>query len=656
MPRSLQPRRHVYNPQNNGGGGIRIGIASPTIRNNIITGNTGNSGGGILMSGASYPDIINNVISFNSAEDQRGGGIYVGGFSSPNIIGNLIFSNTAGRGGGVHSRDLAGPVSLVNNTIVYNMAGSVGGVDILGDPATATNCIIWGNSGLQIVGQVTVTYSDVQGGASGTGNIDVDPLFVDAAGDDYHLAPGSRCIDAGDNTALPDDTLELEGECPTATPVSLDLDNEPRFVDDPLTTDTGNQDPFHPVVDIGAYEYQAAPVVAAWYVDDDAPNDPGPWNNTISDPLEDGSLQHPFDEVQESISVASDGDTIVVLPGTYDENIDLLDKNIRLTSSGGAARTTLTQTAGGPVVTMNGYQTNSTELQGFTIEGGTGVPTSYGPLGGGVFCGSAAPVISKCIIKNNFAQVGGGIFLHAGQVASTIPAIVDCRFNDNVGAVWGGGLAILKLSSVADGWVDVRNCSFYKNGAAQGGGVAVIYLDPGLIPFIGFPVFQNVVIANNAATQFGGGIFSYNISTYVANCTIYGNTAGAFAGGIFSYDPEVFPPDPSGWVFANNTIVWNNGESPWSFLPGGVVTYSVLEGFDPKTPGMETNLDIDPGLSDPDCWDFHLSSSSPCVDGGFNGGLFTIVPLFDFEGDARPLDGDGDGEAVTDIGCDEFVP
>jgi hypothetical protein len=43
-----------------------------------------------------------------------------------------------------------------------------------------------------------VTYSDVQGGHPGQGNIDADPLFLDAANDDYHLLPGSPAIDAGD--------------------------------------------------------------------------------------------------------------------------------------------------------------------------------------------------------------------------------------------------------------------------------------------------------------------------------------------------------------------------------------------------------------------------------------------------------------------------
>jgi hypothetical protein len=56
---------------------------------------------------------------------------------------------------------------------------------------------------------------------------------------------------------------------------------------------------------------------ATWYVDDDAPSDPCAGDPNISDPLEDGSLAHPFDAIQKGINAASNGDEVVVLPGRY---------------------------------------------------------------------------------------------------------------------------------------------------------------------------------------------------------------------------------------------------------------------------------------------------------------------------------------------------
>ena len=106
------------------------------------------------------------------------------------------------------------------------------------------NCIlwdggdeIWNNDGSTIA----IRYTNLQGSWLGTGNIDADPLFVDPDNGNLRLQPGSPCIDAGDNTAVP-------GE------ITTDLDGNPRFLDDPETPDTGVGDP--PIVDMGAYEFQ----------------------------------------------------------------------------------------------------------------------------------------------------------------------------------------------------------------------------------------------------------------------------------------------------------------------------------------------------------------------------------------------------------------
>ena len=103
-----------------------------------------------------------------------------------------------------------------------------------------TNCILWSNSEEQIYvssGTPVVRYSDIQGGWSGTGNIDTDPL-LGAPG--YHLSADSPCIDAADNTAVPADTMDLDDDDDLDEPIPLDLAGHPRFVDDLATQDTGN--------------------------------------------------------------------------------------------------------------------------------------------------------------------------------------------------------------------------------------------------------------------------------------------------------------------------------------------------------------------------------------------------------------------------------
>jgi hypothetical protein len=138
-----------------------------------------------------------------------------------------------------------------------------------------SNCILWDNAagdelGQQIIdfdGRGSVTYSNVQGGWEDIGNIDADPCFIEmgywdsnavwAAGD-YHLRSLSPCIDAGDNTTVPSDTTDLDGDGNTAESVPFDLDGNPRCVDLPGIPDTGNGAP--PIVDMGAYEAFFPPI------------------------------------------------------------------------------------------------------------------------------------------------------------------------------------------------------------------------------------------------------------------------------------------------------------------------------------------------------------------------------------------------------------
>jgi len=134
------------------------------------------------------------------------------------------------------------------------------------------NGILWGNTASwehpQIFeddgGQVSVTHSCVEGGWPGTGNFDDDPMLADADGsddvfgtadDDVHLLdPDSPCIDAGDNSAVPADAVDLDGDGDTSEPIPIDLDGNARIRNHPCVPDTGMGG--LRVVDVGVFEIQ----------------------------------------------------------------------------------------------------------------------------------------------------------------------------------------------------------------------------------------------------------------------------------------------------------------------------------------------------------------------------------------------------------------
>lgn len=189
------------------GGGIGVSYeSSPIIADNTISSNTAGThdgGGGICVYYDSSPTITRNIISGNSGSaswNGAGGGISVHKRSSPTIVNNTITGNTAlgSRGGGGISSCQRGYPTIINNTVAYNIATGYhsGGIcRTYKGSATIINCIVWGN-GDDLYG-CDATYSDIEDGDAGTGNISADPKFVDPSGGDYHLQATSPCIDAG---------------------------------------------------------------------------------------------------------------------------------------------------------------------------------------------------------------------------------------------------------------------------------------------------------------------------------------------------------------------------------------------------------------------------------------------------------------------------
>lgn len=192
--------------ENNGsyrGGGVSVYECSPVISGCDIAGNDGGEwGGGILCSTNSDPAITDCVIIGNGAD--LGGGLLCWNRCSPVISGCIIVENVAGSfGGGVHVEKEGSP-ELVKCTLSGNAAitagGALYGTGDLSRPR-AVDCIMWNDEPEEIFlnsGNLYISYSDIQGGWGGEGNIDLYPAFVNTAEDDYSLLRISPCINAGD--------------------------------------------------------------------------------------------------------------------------------------------------------------------------------------------------------------------------------------------------------------------------------------------------------------------------------------------------------------------------------------------------------------------------------------------------------------------------
>ncbi|MBN1592901.1 MAG: right-handed parallel beta-helix repeat-containing protein [Candidatus Coatesbacteria bacterium] len=240
------------NSASNAGGGISCWHgSSPMIIDNIIEGNTAKwLGGGVSCWYDSNPTISDNKILGNTAATYHGGGIYCYYGSSPIIINNLIAGNAAVRdGGGLYCFYKSAP-KIVNCTVSYNVAdsnkdgkgnGSALYVSEAENQTGILNCILWGSSEMIAgdVGDVEASYSDIQGGWEGTGNIDEDPLFTDRENGDYTLLSGSPCVDSAFSTDTP----------------KFDMIKNPR-VDDRNASNTGDGSDGD-YYDMGALELQS---------------------------------------------------------------------------------------------------------------------------------------------------------------------------------------------------------------------------------------------------------------------------------------------------------------------------------------------------------------------------------------------------------------
>lgn len=256
----------------NARGGIYTYSGHAVVTNSLFAGNAAGAGAGLTVSWG-RATVTNSVFLANRTyrlgdrPSGRGGAVASSGrttLTNCKFIGNLAVMGAA-----IHHD--SGLLTVRNCTVAGNQGLSVPGLAVLSDGrAVLENSIFWNNTGSRSYdtersqinffsgGTVTVNHSIIEGWTGryrGVGSSGADPLFIDADGpdnvpgtqdDNLRLSPGSPCIDAGNNAAVPGS-------------ITTDLSGWLRFVDDADTPDTGNGEP--PIVDIGAYEFQDGPAV-----------------------------------------------------------------------------------------------------------------------------------------------------------------------------------------------------------------------------------------------------------------------------------------------------------------------------------------------------------------------------------------------------------
>jgi len=286
--------------------------------------------------------------------------------------------------------------------------------------------------------------------------------------------------------------------------------------------------------------------------------------------------------IQAGIDAAVNGDTVLVAPGTYVENIDFLGKAITVKSKWGPKVTIIdggnpsNPDYGSCVYFGNGEGPDSA-LKRFTLTNGTGSDPDGDSYfaGGGVCCDSASPTIADCIITGNAADVSGGIYC-----GDSSPTITNNIVSENT-AVYGGG---------------------------------------GIDCFDSSPTITNNTICGNMASNKGGGIYCRNNSSpNLSNNILWNNDA--------SEGPEIWiggQYSPSTLTISYSDV--EGGQASVYLQPGSTLNWG---------PGM---IDSDPLFVDTD--NFHLIWDSPCKDAGDN--TAPEVPNVDFEGDPRIAYGDVD--------------
>lgn len=315
-----------------------------------------------------------------------------------------------------------------------------------------------------------------------------------------------------------------------------------------------------------------------------------------------------YTKVQEAINAGSSGDTVAVAAGRYapstnEEAFPISMKDgVRLLGAG-ASICTLDAESTNRVVYCYYMGNVDNIIAGFTITNG-----DVSTWGGGIYCNynTTMTITENIVVSNSADDHGGGIRFYnncSGEISNNI-------ITGNIANWFGGGIGCNTDCSPS-----IVNNVITGNTAdsSGGGGISCHYSSN--------PNITNNVITGNTASQDGSGITLYFTSAPVITNNIICNNSGGSAG-IFAYQSS-----PT----INYCDVWNNSTANYYGCSAGTGCISA-----------------DPLFVNASSGDYHLQTSSPCIDTGDN--FAPAIPAYDFDGNPRIIDGNNDGSAVVDLG------
>jgi hypothetical protein len=580
------------------------GACNGTLNNCLLEGNSAEYGGGAFYA------TLNSCSLSNNTATLAGGGAYAG--VSADCI---IVSNTAPYGGGIYLGTLTN-CDVTGNSATTGSGGEEDGV--------LRNCIVYFNIGGNYGSDNQTTNLNycctTPFPANSVGDITNDPTFVNQTGGDYHLKPGSPCINSGNNAYASSTT---------------DLDGNPRIA--------------YGTVDLGAYEspYNTSHV---HYVSLTSTNPVTPFNGwSIA-----------ATNIQNALDSASPGDLILVTNGVYatggrswlgqGTNRVTLTNSVTLQSVNGPAVTLIVGShvpGTGNTALMNAVRCvgmgNNAVLSGFTLTNGEAGDGNY-PFGGGVayIYGAGAGIVTNCILIDNLAtnSTGGGadrvtllnclLIGNSAEYGGGACACVmtNCTLENNTG-VNGGGV----FGGPGFGPSAVSQCIFIGNSANLGGGI-----DGGSL--------NTCMLSNNIAVD-GGGAYGANLY----NCLVTGNSA-SLGGGVFGgtiYDCTVAfntATSQGGGIYGGtgavgyNSIIYDNNS-----ISGSNSVGSKFNNCCTMPNPFGGGISNDPAFINPVVGDFHLQSNSPCINSGNNA---FVTNSTDLDGNPRIVGG------TVDIGVYEY--